>query len=89
MIFFSLRVLVSSCLIFWQFQPCVAYKSIAYEKKRVVTAAERYVIITHVKIKNKRSSRSTKKEEISSYLVYNIVSLGKITGKQNLFRKTS
>ena len=29
---FSLRVLLSFCLIFWQFQPGVAYKNVAYKK---------------------------------------------------------
>ena len=29
---FSLRVLFSFCLIFCQFQPCAAYKSLAYKK---------------------------------------------------------
>ena len=33
---FSLRVLLSICLIFCQFQPGVAYKSVAYKKARVV-----------------------------------------------------
>ena len=33
---FSLRVLLSFCLNFCQFQPSVAYKSVAYKKKRVV-----------------------------------------------------
>ena len=32
---FSLRVLLSLCLIFCQFQPGAAYKSIAYKKKSV------------------------------------------------------
>ena len=32
---FSLRVLLSLCLIFCQFQPGVAYKSDAYKEKRV------------------------------------------------------
>ena len=30
---FSLRVLLSICLIFCQFQPRIAYKSVAYKKK--------------------------------------------------------
>ena len=33
---FSLRVLLSFCLTFWQFQPGVAYKSVAYKKRRVM-----------------------------------------------------
>ena len=33
---FSLRVLLSICLIFGQFQSGVAYKSLAYKKKRAV-----------------------------------------------------
>ena len=31
----SLKALLSFCLIFCQFQPCVAYKSVAYRKKRL------------------------------------------------------
>ena len=31
----TLRVLLSICLIFCQFQPGVAYKGVAYKKKRV------------------------------------------------------
>ena len=34
---FSLRVLLSICLFFFQFRPAVAYKSVAYKKKRVYT----------------------------------------------------
>ena len=61
----------------------------------IAAVAECYLIITHVK--NKESKKqplriglpvkladgriSIKKEEIFSYLVYNIVSLGKIPGK--------
>ena len=51
----------------------------------------KFHVITHVKIKNQRSSRfecastgeriSIKKEDVSSYLFYNIVSLGKIAGR--------
>ena len=33
---FSLRVLLSFCLIFCQFQPGIAYKSVAYKKKYVI-----------------------------------------------------
>ena len=33
---FSLRVLLSICLVFCRFQPGVAYESVAYKKKRVV-----------------------------------------------------
>ena len=36
---FSLRVLLSFCLIFCQFQPDVAYKSVAYKKKRELACA--------------------------------------------------
>ena len=42
---FNLRVLLSFCLFFCQFQPGVAYKIVAY-KKSIVAAAERYLIIT-------------------------------------------
>ena len=45
---FSLRVLLSFCLILCQFQPCVAYKSAAYKKKHVVAVAERYLIIIDI-----------------------------------------
>ena len=34
---FSLRVLLSICLFFFQFRPAVAYKSVVYKKKRVYT----------------------------------------------------
>ena len=34
---FSLRVLLSFCLIVCQFQPCVAYKSVAYKKECILT----------------------------------------------------
>ena len=33
---FSLRVLLSFCLIFCQFQPGVAYKSVAYKKRVII-----------------------------------------------------
>ena len=55
---------------------------------RVVAVAERYLIITHVKKKkNQRSSHSIKKEEISLYLVYSIINLGKMTGKAESFQE--
>ena len=62
----------------------------------VAAVAERYLIITHIKIENQRSSRLeynlpvklsdgriliNKKEELPSYLVYNIVSFRKMAGK--------
>ena len=34
---FSLRVLLSFCLIFCQFQPGVVYKSVSYKKERVLS----------------------------------------------------
>ena len=36
----GVRVLLSTCLIFYQFQPCVAYKSVAYKKKSMYTCIE-------------------------------------------------
>ena len=57
----------------------------------IVAAAEHYLIITHVKIKQPYricllvesavERMSTKTEKKKSYLIYNIVSLGKMTGK--------
>ena len=66
----------------------------------IVAVAERYLIITHVKNKESKKQPfriwlpviiladekiSIKKEEISSYLVYNIVSLGKMAGEAETF----
>ena len=66
----------------------------------VAAVAERYLIITHIKIENQRSSRLAynlpvklsdgrilinKKEKLPSYLVYNIVSLRKMAGKAEHF----
>ena len=69
----------------------------------MVATAERYLIITHVK--NKESKKQPfriclavqltdgriliKKEDISSYLVYNIVILGKMGEKTTFFKKIS
>ena len=36
---FSLRVLLSICLIFCKFQAGVAYKSVAYKKKRALMSS--------------------------------------------------
>ena len=66
-----------------------------------VALAERYLIITHVKYKEseKQPMRvylpvkladgriSIRKEETSSYLVYNIASLDKMARKQSLFHE--
>ena len=38
-LFFSLWVLLSFCLIFCQFEPGVAYKTVAYKNERVVSLA--------------------------------------------------
>ena len=40
---FSLRVLLSIRLIFCQFQPGVAYKSVAYKKKHVFSEKELFI----------------------------------------------
>ena len=56
----------------------------------IVAAAEHYLIITHVKIKQpyricllveSAVERMSTKKEKKSYLIFNIASLGKITGK--------
>ena len=39
---FSLRVLLSFWLIFCQFQPDIAFKSVAYNKKRVINPGDLY-----------------------------------------------
>ena len=51
---FSLRVLLSLCLIFCQFQPGAAYKSIAYKKKCVLLK------IKHSLLKSGKSSKRQK-----------------------------
>ena len=67
----------------------------------IVADAERYLTITHVKIKESKKQPfqicllvkltdrriSIKKEEMCSYLVYNIISLGKVAGKTELVVK--
>ena len=45
----SLRVLLSICLFFFQLQPGVAYKSVAYNKKSVYfqNKIEKYILQIH------------------------------------------
>ena len=54
---FSLRVLLSFCLIFYQFQSGVAYKSVAYKKKRVYEISTfEFVKIQSFMLKKKKNS---------------------------------
>ena len=42
----AFKVLLSNCLIFYQFEPGVSYKSDAYKTKRVMNEGEKMLRIT-------------------------------------------
>ena len=43
---------LSICLIFCQFQPGIAYKSVAYKKKRVIGRLKEFRLVDHTLVLN-------------------------------------